>query len=181
MSRYLDNFSPRLSWRHVDIATRWIFPFALLIFGFFVIGMPFGLPGQAALGPIYAMACVYFWSLYRPSSLPAPLVAIAGLLLDLLNFSPFGTWAILLLLLHALILKLRTKLTQAAFPYVWISFVLVAIAGATLAWLITSACDGLWLPALPILTEAVWAIGLYPAVAAVLIRAHRGLAAIELV
>lgn len=181
MPRHPDHFFPRLSWRHVDIATRWIFPFALLIFGFFVIGMPFGLPGQAALGPVYAMACVYFWSLYRPSSLPPPLVAMAGLLLDLLNFSPFGTWAILLLLLQAATLKLRTKLTQAAFFYVWISFVLLAILGAGLSWLVTSACNGLWLPASPILTEAIWAIGLYPAIAAALIRAHRGLAAIELV
>lgn len=181
MKQLFGAFLSFFSWRQVDVVTRWIFPFALLIFGLFIIGMPFGLPGQAALAPVYAMACVYFWSLYRPTSMPAPLVTIAGLLLDLVGFSPFGLWAILLLLLQATTLALRPKLAPATFPYVWCAFVLLAGIGAVLAWLATSACDGVWLPTSPILTECIWAVGLYPALAAALIRTHRGLAAIELV
>lgn len=174
-------FSSLFSWRRLDALTRWIFPFALLLFGLFIIGMPFGLPGQAALAPVYAMACVYFWSLYRPASMPAPLVVIAGLLLDIVGFSPFGLWAVLLLLLQTTTLAFRPQLAPATFPYVWGGFILLASAGAALAWLATSACDGLWLPAGPVLTETIWAVGLYPALAAALIRTHRGLAAVELV
>lgn len=181
MKRRPRAFSPRLSWRQIDLATRWIFPFALLLFGLFVIGMPFGIPGQAALRPVYAMSCVYFWSLYRPNSLPAPLVAVSGLLLDLLGFSPFGLWAILLLLLQAVTLKLRQKLAPAAFSYVWGGFVVLATAEATLCWLISCAFDEVWLPLSPLFTECIWAIGLYPALAFMLIRAHRGLAALEIV
>ena len=179
MARHPRMSSPRLSWRQIDLATRWIFPFALLVFGLFIIGMPFGVPGQAALRPIYAMGCVYFWSLYRPHSLPAPLVAISGLLLDLLGFSPLGLWAVLLLLLQAVTLKLRQKLAPVAFFYVWGGFTVLAAVGATLAWLIDSGFNETWLPLSPLITECVWAIGLYPALTFMLVRAHRGFAALE--
>ena len=180
MARQTGTVWPRLSWRHVDIATRWIFPFALLLFGLFVLGMPFNLPGQAELCPVYAMACVYFWSLYRPRSMPAALVTISGLFLDLVGFSPFGMWAVLLLLLQAVTLKLRQTLAPASFLYVWGGFVLLAAGGAVISWLLTSAFDGVWLPLSPLLTECLWATGFYPALAFVLIRTHRDLAALEL-
>lgn len=181
MEQRWGKLSPWLSWRRIDIATRWLFPFALLLFGFFVIGMPFGLPGQAELGPVYAMGCVYFWSLYRPASMPALLVAIAGLLLDSLEYSPFGMWAMLLLLLQATTLKLRQRLVPAPFAYVWAGFVVLAALGAALSWLFVCAFNEVWLPPCPAFIECLWAAGLYPALAAVLIRMHRGMAAIELV
>lgn len=112
--------------------------------------------------------------------MPAPLVAIAGGLLDLLGLSPFGLWAVLLLLLQAVTLKLRQKLAPAAFSYVWSGFVVLAMAGATLCWLINCAFNEVWLPLSPLVTECVWAAGLYPALAFMFIRAHRGLAALEL-
>lgn len=180
MPRHFAVSRPRFSWRQLDLTSRWLFPFVLLLLGLFVIGMPFGLPGQAELRPVYAMACVYFWSLYRPTSLPAPLVAITGLLLDLLGFSPFGLWAVLLLLLQAATLKARQKLAPAPFLYVWGGFVLLAVIGSLLAWLATDAFSGLWLPLSPLFTECLWAVGFYPGLASLLIRAHRGLAAIEL-
>ncbi|MBU6418509.1 MAG: rod shape-determining protein MreD [Proteobacteria bacterium] len=167
-------------WRQVDAASRWVFPCATLIFGLFIIGMPFGIPGQAALRPVYAMACVYFWSLYRPGSLPAPLVALCGLLLDLLGLSPFGVWAVLLLLLQWVTLLLRRKLVPARFLLVWVVFTAMAVVVAALAWAVDSAFNGTWLPTTPLMFEWLLAAGLYPALAALLIKAHRGPAAVEL-
>ncbi len=171
---------PTSSWRRIDAASRWIFPCATLVFGLFVIGMPFGIPGQAALRPVYAMACVYFWSLYRPASLPAPLVAACGLLLDLLGFSPFGLWAVLLLGLQWVTLLLRRKLAPARFLLNWPVFALMAAICAALAWAGESALTFTWLPTTPLLLEILLAAGLYPGLAALLIRAHRGPAAVEL-
>lgn len=181
MKRKSAGNAPRLSWRRVDMATRWCLPFAFLLLGLFVLGMPFGLPSQAELCPVYAMGCVYFWSLYRPTSMPAPLVTIAGLLLDTLSYSPFGMWAVLLLLLQAATLRLRQKLAPAPFSYVWAGFVLLVVAGSALSWLLSSAFNEVWLPLSPVFIECLWATGLYPALAFVLIRAHRGVAALELV
>lgn len=151
-----------------------------MIFGLFIIGMPFGIPGQATLRPVYAMACVYFWSLYRPGSLPAPLVALCGLLLDLLGLSPFGVWAVLLLLLQWVTLLLRRKLVPARFLLVWVVFTAMAVVVATLAWAADSAFNATWLPTTPLMFEYLLAAGLYPALAALLIKAHRGPAAVEL-
>lgn len=179
MGQHPRGSSPYFSWRRVDIAARWFFPFVLLVLGLFVIGMPFGLLGQAELRPVYAMACVYFWSLYRPGSMPAILVALGGLLLDGLGYSPFGLWAALLLLLQVVTLSWRQKLAFAPFLVVWVGFILLASGFALLSWVLTCALNEMWLPFMPVYVEISWAICLYPALAFMLIRAHRGLAATE--
>ena len=167
-------------WRQLDTAARYVFPASMLIFGLFVIGMPFGLPGQAELRPVYAMACVFFWSLYRPSSLPAPVVALTGLLLDLLGLAPFGLWAVLLLLLQGATLAARRHLIGRGFFLTWAVFSAFTAALATLAWSAQSALSLAMLPIFPLGLECLLAVGLYPALAGFFIRAHRGPAAVEL-
>jgi rod shape-determining protein MreD len=167
-------------WRQLDTASRYMFPVGFLIFGLFIIGMPFGLPGQAELCPVYAMACVFFWSLYRPSSLPAPLVAIVGLLLDLLGLSPFGLWAVLLLVLQGATLAVRRRLVPQRFFRTWVVFAAFATVLCTLAWMAESLLTFRILPTLPLMVEILFACGFYPAFAGFFIRAHRGPAAVEL-
>lgn len=181
MTQHSRRSSPYFSWRKIDIAARWFFPFVLLVLGLFVLGMPFGLLGQAELRPVYAMACVYFWSLYRPNSMPAVLVALSGLLLDGLGYSTFGLWAVLLLLLQVVTLNLRQKLAPSPFLIVWLGFVLLSASFAIVSWLLTCAFNEMWLSFVPVYVEISWAACLYPALAFMLIRAHRGLAATELV
>jgi rod shape-determining protein MreD len=167
-------------WRRLDAASRYAWPAALLIFGLLVIGLPFGLPGQAELRPAYAMACVYFWSLYRPSSLPAPVVALTGLLLDLLGMSPLGLWAVLLLVLQGATLASRRRLVPQFFLLNWLVFASYAAAASALAWAAQSILSLTILPLLPLAAQMLAAAGLYPALAALFIRAHRGPAAAEL-
>jgi len=167
-------------WRQLDAASRYAFPFACLVFGLFIIGMPFGLPGQAEFRPVYAMACVFFWSLYRPSSLPAPFVALTGLLLDLLGLSPLGLWAVLLLLLQGVTLAARRRLVTTGFFLNWAVFSGFTAAFSSLAWAVQSTLGFSVLPVLPVAVEILLATGLYPAIAAFFIRAHRGPAAVEL-
>lgn len=167
------------SWRRLDVTARWLVPFALLVFGLFLLGLPFGIPGQAFLRPLYAMGCVYFWSLYRPASLPAPLIALAGILLDLLGLSPLGLWAVLLLLLKAITFALRRYLVPASFIWVWGGFVVLAGVGAIAFWVAACAEHQMLMPGTPILVEVLLAATLYPALSVLLIRMHRGPAAIE--
>jgi rod shape-determining protein MreD len=167
-------------WRRVDAASRYSFPAGFMLLGLFVIGMPFGFPGQAELRPVYAMACVFFWTLYRPASLPAPVVALTGLLLDLLGLSPIGLWAVLLLLLQAATDAARRRLIAQSFMRTWMIFVGLAAGLAALAWLSQSLLDLQLLPLSPVGVELLAAFGLYPALAGFFIRAHRGPAAVEL-
>jgi rod shape-determining protein MreD len=167
-------------WRRLDAASRYAWPAGCLVLGLFVIGLPLGLPGQAELRPAYAMACVFFWSLYRPSSMPAPVVAAIGLLLDLLGLSPLGLWAVLLLLLQGVVLLARRRLIPQGFLLVWLVFVSCAAVAAVLAWALQSLLYLNLLPVLPLAAEILAAAGLYPALAGLFIRAHRGAAATEL-
>jgi rod shape-determining protein MreD len=167
-------------WRQLDAAARYAFPVSMLVFGLLVIGLPLGLPGQAELRPVYAMACVFFWSLYRPSSLPAPAVVLTGLLLDLLSLSPFGLWAVLLLVLQGATLAARRRLIPQGFFLTWAIFSAFATVMATLAWAAQSALTLAVLPVFPLAVECLLAVGLYPALAGFFIRAHRGPAAVEL-
>ena len=171
--------SPNI-WRRLDAASRHAWPASFMIFGLFLIGLPLGLPGQAELRPAYAMACVFFWSLYRPSSLPAPLIALAGLLLDLLGLSPLGLWAVLLLLLQGATLAARRALAPRGFLITWLVFTSFAIVFSGLAWAMQSLLTLTLLPTIPLGAQILASIGIYPGVAAVFIRAHRGAAAAEL-
>ncbi len=150
------------------------------MFGLFVIGLPFGLPGQAELRPAFAIGCIFFWSLYRPAALPAPVIVIVGLLLDLLGFSPLGLWAVLLLSLKGLILLGRRRLLPLSFMFIWLVFCAAAAALSAIAWAVQSALYLSMLPTLPLAAQILTSIFLYPALTALFIRAHRGAAAVEL-
>ncbi len=167
-------------WRRLDAASRHAWPAACMIFGLFVIGLPLGLPAQAELRPAYAMACVFFWSLYRPASLPAPLVAATGILLDLLGLTPLGLWAVLLLLLQGSTLAARRRLAPQAFLLTWLSFSGLAALFSFFCWALQSLLSLSLLPLLPLAIQILACAGVYPALAALFIRAHRGAAASEL-
>ncbi len=167
-------------WRRLDAMSRHAWPATLMFLGLLAIGIPFGIPGQAELRPAYAMACVFFWSLYRPASVPAPVVAGAGLLLDLLGVSPLGMWAVLLLVLQGSTLAARRRLIPQGFLMTWLVFFSFAAAGAALAWLLQSLLELNMLPVGPEAVVCLAAAGVYPALAGFFIRAHRGAAAAEL-
>jgi len=167
-------------WRQLDAASRYAWPAAFLVFGLLVIGVPLGLPGQAELRPAYAISCVFFWSLYRPSSLPPPVVALTGLLLDLLGLSPLGLWAVLLLVIQGATLAARRRLIPQYFLLNWLVFCAFAAAASALAWAAQSLLQLGVLPLFPLAAQLLAAAGLYPALAAIFIRAHRGAAAAEL-
>jgi rod shape-determining protein MreD len=167
-------------WRRLDAASRHAWPVAFMLFGLLLIGLPFGIPGQAELRPAYAMACVFFWSLYRPVSLPAPMVAATGILLDLLGMSPLGLWAVLLLILQGSTLAARRRLIPQSFFMTWLVFFGFAASLSACAWLLESLLELRMLPVLPAAAQALAALGLYPALAGLFIRAHRGPAAAEL-
>jgi len=75
-------------WHTLDVAARYAFPSLLTALVLLLLSTPLGIPGQAQMQPAWAMASVYFWTLFRPASLPAGVVFALGLLLDLLAQGP---------------------------------------------------------------------------------------------
>lgn len=137
---------------------------------------PFRVPGQAELQRAAALACVFFWSLYRPSSMPPPVVFLIGLLADLLDFAPPGVGVFTLLIAHGLALRWRRSLARKGFLVVWLGFVLVAAGLAMVQWMLTALLTFRLLPMGPAMFQAMLAAGLYPMLAVLLIRAHQTVA-----
>ncbi len=166
-------------WHMLDTASRYALPGAQTVAVLLLLSAPLGIPGQAQLQPAWAQASVFFWSLYRPASLPAPLVFAIGLLLDLLAQGPVGIEVLVLLLIHAVALKSRRVLTRSGFAAVWLAFTGVALGAALLEFLLVCLLTWRGLPLWPGAFEFGVAAGLYPFLALYLIGLHRGLAAPE--
>lgn len=171
---------PRVTlWHRLDVASRYAFPALLTAAVLVLLSAPLGLPGQAQLQPAWALASVYFWSLFRPLSMPAWLVFPLGLLLDLLAQGPVGVSVLILLLVHGVAVANRRVLTRQGFFTVWLAFWAVAAAAALLEWLF--AVVFLWrvLTPWPAVFEFGVAVGWYPFLAWGFTIAHRGRAAPE--
>jgi len=163
-------------WRRLDAASRQSFPVACTALLLLLAAAPLGLPGQAQLQPAVALACVFFWSLSRPASMPPLAVFLLGLLCDLLSLSPPGVSVLILLAAHGLASKWGQALAVQGFLAAWLAFVAVAAGAAALQWLATSLLSLQVLPGGAALLQFALTAGLYPTLAALFTRAHRGLA-----
>ncbi len=158
--------------RLLDVAARRSFPGATTVLLLLLTAGPLGLPGQAELQGALALGCVFFWSLFRPASLPPLLVFGLGVLADLLGYGPVGVGVLILLSAHGFALRWRHMLTRQGFLRIWFAFMVVAAAAAVLQWGLTSLLTFRLLPVGPALFQLALSAGLYPLLAAILARAH---------
>ena len=71
--------------RRLDVTARATLSRRCTVLLMLLTQAPFGIAGQAALLPAVTLACVCFWSLFRPAAMPPPVVFVIGLLFDLLG------------------------------------------------------------------------------------------------
>ena len=173
----LPGIRPRPSlWRRLDAMGRASFPASITALILVTESLPFGLPGQAQWQAASALACVFFWSLYRPASMPPAVVFLLGLLADLLGLSPVGASVLVLLIAHGCAITWRRSLVRQGFLSVWLVFVGVSAVAAALQWGLTCALTLTLFSPAPALFQWALGAGLYPLLATLFIRAHRGLA-----
>ncbi len=163
-------------WRQLDSASRASFPAACTALLLVVLAAPLGLPGQAELQPAAALACVFFWSVFRPASMPAAVVFALGLLSDLLGLGQLGVGVLTLLFTHGLAWRFRRALAGRGFLLVWLAFIGVAAGAAGLGWLLTSVLLLRPVSASAALFQFGLTAGAYPLLSTVFTWAHRGLA-----
>ena len=176
MTERLPGIRPRPTlFRQLDAASRAAFPAACTALLLLLLAAPLHLPGQAQLQLAAALACVFFWSLFRPASMTPPIVFALGLLSDLLGLAPPGISVFVLLIVHGLAVRWRIIAGQG-FLLVWLAFVAVAAGAATMGWALTSLLTFRLLPVPPALFQFGLTAGLYPVLAALFTTAHRGLA-----
>jgi len=165
--------------RRLDAMARSGVPVACTLALMFASKAPFGVADQAVVLPAVTVVSVFFWSLFRPSSMPAPVVFLIGVLLDLLGWMPLGEGTVVLLVVHALCLRWRRVLAKQSFAVIWVVFVGFAAGAAALMWALAALLAFRMLPVASALFQAVLTAALYPALAILFAGAHRGLAAPE--
>lgn len=168
---------PRPSfWRRLDIASRRGTPVAIAVLLLLLLAAPLGLRGQSEMRGAVTLACVYFWSLFRPASMTPPLVFALGIVVDLLGYGPMGVSVLTLLLAHGTASRIRRVLVRQGFLLVWLSFAAVALLAATLQWALSSLLTFRLLPIDGAAFQAALSVGLYPALATLLGWTHQTLA-----
>ena len=177
MADRLPGIRPRPTlWRMLDAAARHTFPVTTAALLLLLLSAPLGLPGQPQLQEAVALACVFFWSTYRPDSMPPPAAFALGLLTDLLSLAPLGMTVLILLIAHGVALRARRFLVARGFLMVWLAFLGVAAGASLVGWALSCALSFRLLPITPALLQFGVSAGFYPAFALLLIAAHRSLA-----
>jgi rod shape-determining protein MreD len=152
-----------------------LIPFATtLLFAVFSV-VPLQIPGFAVVTPAFTLMAVYHWTIYRSDLLPPIAVFTAGLLLDLLNGTPYvGTSSLSLLLARSVLLGQRRFFVNRLFPVLWAGFLLVD-AGVTLfEWALVSFLHGAALGLEPFVFEAALTVASFPVGSYLLARTQRG-------
>lgn len=177
LSDRIPGVRPRLTMgRRLDIAWRYAFPGTTSVLLMLLSLAHFRLWGQAALLPVVALTCVWFWSLFRPAAMAPPIVLLIGLLLDVLGFLPLGVGEVTMLTTHGIAQRLRRFLYRQGFAVVWLIFTTVACGIAAMNWAFVSLLTFSLEPPGPVLFQAGLAAAMYPAVAIPLALAHRSIA-----
>jgi len=148
-----------------------------VLFAFFSI-VPLNLPGFAVVMPAFALMAVFHWTVYRPDLLPLSAVFASGLLLDLLNGTPYvGISALMFLIGRSAVMGQRKLFVNRPFAIVWLAFLVLAVALFSLLWVLVSALHGSFIDLRPFAFQAVLTVACYPAASYVLARAQRALLA----
>jgi rod shape-determining protein MreD len=155
--------------RRVDAAARAGFPGLFTALLIVLAAVPVGIPGVIAA---VALPSIFFWTIFRPAAMPAPVVFSLGLLQDLLSFAALGTGVLTLLIVHGVALRLRDFLVRQPFISAWLVFAGFAAGAAGLGWALQAVLGWSLPPLAPGLHQFGIAVGLYPALAWVLARLH---------
>lgn len=162
--------------RRLDATARACFPATCTALLMLLTQTPFGFADQAVLLPAVTLACVYFWSLFRPASMSPPVVFAIGVFHDLLGYVPVGVGVLTLLAVHGLAVRGRRVLVRQGFVVVWLALLALAACAAALSWALESLLLFRPLPPWPAMFQCALTAALYPALAILFIRAHRSLA-----
>jgi rod shape-determining protein MreD len=162
--------------RRLHIAARACFPTCITILLMLLTETPLGIVNQPTLLPAVTLGAVWFWSVYRPASLPPPVVFVIGVMLDLLGYLPLGVGVFTLLCVHGVATALRRWLAPRGFVWIWSLFAVVACIASLLIWLLTMLLTFRLLSPNPAIFTAVLTIAIYPVQAVPFAAAHRSVA-----
>ena len=160
----------------IDSWVRSFVPWTVTLFIILFLSIPMPIPGRNELLPAIVCSSVYFWSIFRPKSMPAIGVFMLGLMIDLLNFSSPGIIIFMVLIIYGIAVTQRFRLAKYNFLWVWSYFSLISILLFTLQWMVVSLLSVRLMSYQSNLFEIIFAIGFYPLLSIFFTWAHRTIA-----
>ena len=136
---------------------------------------PLHLDGYAALTPAFTLMATYYWTIYRPDLLSAPLLFLLGTIQDLLSGGLPGETAVTLLLARAILLPQRHYFVDRPFPFIWAGFTLLTGGAVLLSWALHSLLAAELLDLRGSVLRAVLTISAFPIASFLLGRSQRAL------
>jgi rod shape-determining protein MreD len=164
-----------LSWfqRDTRLFPRLVPVLSAFLFALFSV-LPFDIPGLIVVSPAFALMAVFHWSIYRPDLFPIGAAFVLGLLVDLLDGTPYvGLSALIFLLTRTALLHLREYFLDRPFAALWGGFFLVAATAFALEWSVTSLVHKSLLGLRPVVFQALLTVACFPVGSYLLASAHR--------
>lgn len=136
---------------------------ALCTLMLFLTGLvPISITGLSEFSPDVFLISIYYWSIFRPGAMPFWLVFLFGLLRDALFGFSLGVSSLLFIFFRMFVLSQQKHLAKESFWTTWVGFALVTVPILFAHWLLACAFSKALLPALPLLMQWVFTVGLYP-------------------
>lgn len=161
--------------RDADTANRLI-PFLSCLVAVVLTVVPLHVPGLAVATPAFALMAVYHWTVYRPDLLPPWGLFVLGVVLDLLDGTPYlGVSALTFLAARSFVLIGRRRTVNRPFAIVWAGFLAAAAFAIGLQWALTSAVSLRALSIRPFVFQVVVTVAVYPIADYLLAQLQRAL------
>lgn len=135
--------------------------------------LPVGLPHFDTVAPSFALMAVFYWSIFRSDLMTMVGAFLIGLLLDLLCAGPLGLNALILVAVHELGVSQRRVFLGSSFLVNWTAFALVIGSILPLSWAVVSLLHWRLLPVMPMATQLMLSLVLYPGIYWLLSRLER--------
>ncbi len=100
-----------------------------------VFSLPFFIPGLQSSTPLINSMLVFYWTIYRPRSLPYWYVFTFGMIYDAIAGLPIGLHGLLNVLLRSIILRYRDKYIKEPFVSIWFHYMLLSVLVLILQWM----------------------------------------------
>lgn len=142
-----------------------------LLFVLNIVSVSYPLSGLVK-APFFLMA-IYYWSIYRPTLMPAWVVFIAGCLMDFISGFPLGLSALLFLAVRWLVSDQRRFLMGQNFMVVWFGYMIVSAAFLIANWGLFSLINMQLLSLKPLWVSLSLGIVLFPIVCILLHLTHK--------
>lgn len=166
-------------WQRLDLWLRVSMPtvVAFLMALFSVSAWP--LPYLGLVMPPLAFIALYYWSTHRPDLFPTSVAFVLGFFVDVINDGPLGVSALLFTLSHQVIWRQRRFFSGHSFFMLWSGFALAAAVFMIAQWLLVGMVSWQATPLMPVLTQTILAIVLFPLPCWIMIHLQRSVLSVN--